>query len=111
MHLYLNESTDNEPLVGGATTFHSVRNDETRLDVRPKMGSVLIFQQRWLYHAGSEVLSGTKLTMRTELMYEKVDQLAPPFAPRDDVLRLGSCKLGNSKRTKAEWVTNKLKKM
>lgn len=110
LHLYLNESTNEEPLEGGATTFHSIRDDKTRLDVQPKVGSVLIFQQRWLYHAGSEVRSGTKLTMRTELMYEKTEELAPPFVPRDlgvDV-KHGNVSNKTTKRTKAEWVKNKL---
>lgn len=46
---------------------------ELRLDVAPKMGRVLIFQQRGLLHSGDDVKAGTKLTMRTELMYQKVD--------------------------------------
>jgi hypothetical protein len=73
LHLYLNDSeiqTGQEPLKGGATTFWSYDMDR-RLDVQPKMGSVLIFQQRLLLHSGDEVVRGTKLTMRTELMYEK----------------------------------------
>jgi len=73
LHLYLNDS-DNQPkaesLEGGATTFFG-RNFRSRLDVTPKIGSVLIFQQRSLLHAGDDVIRGTKITMRTELMFEK----------------------------------------
>jgi hypothetical protein len=82
LHLYLNDSAealglpepgpfDTDPRVvdwpgkpaelvrGGATTFYS--SDETRrLDVHPKVGRVLIFQHRKLYHAGDEVRAGIK---------------------------------------------------
>jgi len=79
LHLYLND-TDNQPkgekLVGGATTFFG-QDFRRRLDVAPKKGSVLIFQQRFLTHAGDDVIQGMKMTMRTELMYEKSDELAP----------------------------------
>jgi hypothetical protein len=69
LHLYLNgEEGEADPLVGGATTFWGM-DMKRRLDVQPKMGSILIFQQRYLIHAGDEVVKGTKLTMRTELMY------------------------------------------
>lgn len=43
------------------------------LDVTPKNGRVLIFQQRNLLHSGEEVTSGVKLTMRTDMMFEKVE--------------------------------------
>lgn len=56
-------------LVGGATTFHST-DKEHRLDVHPKVGRVLIFQQRGLLHSGDEVKGGVKFTMRSDLMYE-----------------------------------------
>jgi hypothetical protein len=101
LHLYLNESSEEMPLEGGATTFHSVRSDESKLDVQPKMGSVLIFQQRWLYHAGSEVIKGTKLTMRTELMYQKTDEVAPPRKNANE-------KNKDLKRTKVKWAKEKL---
>jgi hypothetical protein len=107
----LNESTADEPLVGGATTFHSVRGHEMRLDVQPKMGSVLIFQQKWLYHAGSEVHKGIKLTMRTELMYEKSADMGPPYVLHNDVgLEHGNVSIMSTKRTKVAWVKNKFSK-
>ncbi|KAH7372159.1 hypothetical protein BKA64DRAFT_698798 [Cadophora sp. MPI-SDFR-AT-0126] len=79
-HLYLNDSAqvlgippgsehDSVDLLrGGATTFHSVKRDH-RMDIDPKIGRVLIFQQRRLLHSGDEVLSGLKYTMRSDLMY------------------------------------------
>ena len=76
LHLYLNESNpdvEGRKLVGGATTFHHPYGwfDESgpTLDVVPKVGRVLIFQHKGLVHSGADVVSGTKLTMRTDLMY------------------------------------------
>lgn len=40
-----------------------------RYDVLPKAGRVLLFQHRDLIHSGDDVLSGTKYTMRTDLLY------------------------------------------
>lgn len=73
LHLYLNDAegkNGQEPLEGGATTFHS-RGMTERLDVIPKCGRVLIFQHRALVHSGDDVVRGTKLTMRTDIMYER----------------------------------------
>lgn len=60
-------------LRGGATTFHS-RNLQHRLDVHPKAGRVLIFQQRGLLHSGDDVVKGVKFTMRSDVMYEYDDE-------------------------------------
>lgn len=76
LHLYLNESNPHAPegpLQGGATTFHS-DNMQRRLDVLPKIGRVLLFQHRGLLHSGDDVTGGIKLTMRTDLMYKRVDR-------------------------------------
>ncbi|KXJ87724.1 hypothetical protein Micbo1qcDRAFT_197710 [Microdochium bolleyi] len=63
---------DGQPvsLVGGATAFLST-NEKRRVDVDPRAGRVLIFQQRRLYHAGDDVLQGVKYTMRAELLHRK----------------------------------------
>jgi len=56
---------------------------KNRLDVQPKMGSVLIFQQRYLLHSGDDVIRGMKLTMRTDIMYSRVeDEEAPETKPK-----------------------------
>lgn len=76
LHLYLNDADTqpgNEPLEGGATTFWG-HDYKRRLDVAPKAGSVLIFQQRFLLHSGDDLVSGMKITMRTELMFAKRDE-------------------------------------
>lgn len=78
LHLYLNDTDHQptgEPLVGGATTFWG-DNLRNRLDVAPKMGRVLVFQQRGLLHAGDDLVSGMKLTLRTDVMYEKTGEVA-----------------------------------
>lgn len=75
LHLYLNDSKqtvgDKAELQGGATSFLS-RDEKRKMDVDPKAGRVLIFQHRNLYHSGDDVISGTKYTMRTDIMYELV---------------------------------------
>lgn len=38
-------------------------------DVLPKAGRILLFQHRDLIHSGDDVISGTKYTMRTDLLY------------------------------------------
>ncbi|KAL9105061.1 MAG: hypothetical protein Q9163_000074 [Psora crenata] len=73
LHLYLNEPDHDSQLEGGATTFHSY-DMERSFDVDPKAGRVLLFQHRSLLHSGAEVLGGVKYTMRTDIMYKKVDE-------------------------------------
>jgi hypothetical protein len=73
LHLYLNDetSTDIAPLLeGGATRFQSYHR-RAHLDVRPKVGRILIFQHRDLLHSGEDVIAGTKYTLRTDVMYTK----------------------------------------
>ena len=72
LHLYLNDKesdSEGKALKGGATRFHGYNMQEL-VDVEPKIGRVLIFQHRDLLHSGDEVVQGTKLTMRTDIMYE-----------------------------------------
>ncbi|KAL8668149.1 MAG: hypothetical protein Q9202_000127 [Teloschistes flavicans] len=78
LHLYLNEPEKFAPggqKAGGATRFHTMSWDENKhFDVDPKVGRVLVFQHRNLLHSGEDVTRGTKLTLRTDLMYKKVEQ-------------------------------------
>ncbi|KAI1476871.1 oxidoreductase domain-containing protein [Daldinia eschscholtzii] len=71
LHLYLNGGED---VQGGATRFAVDFEDprEGKLDINPAAGSLVIFQQRDMYHEGVEVDRGTKYTMRTDIMYEVV---------------------------------------
>ena len=68
LHLYLNGG-----MQGGATTFHAW-DMERQIDINPKVGRVLIFQQRDLLHSGADVEGGLKYTLRTDLMYKKADK-------------------------------------
>lgn len=78
LHLYLNDSDDatsGAQMEGGATRFHSLSSDESKYwDVEPRVGRVLIFQHRGLLHSGDDVRNGTKYTLRTDLMYQKLDE-------------------------------------
>jgi hypothetical protein len=63
---------DQRPLQGGSTRFHSM-NLQRYLDVFPQTGSCLVFQHRGLLHSGDDVVQGTKYTMRTDVMYQKIE--------------------------------------
>ncbi|KAI0158090.1 hypothetical protein GGR57DRAFT_35205 [Xylariaceae sp. FL1272] len=83
--IYLNDAPDgNYPgsSGGGETRFWATKKQElvgeqaneaqrAFLDVIPKMGRAVVFQQRMLWHSGQEVLNGEKYTVRLDLMYER----------------------------------------
>ncbi|RYC59173.1 hypothetical protein CHU98_g7024 [Xylaria longipes] len=89
--IYLNdapEGADGESSGGGETRFwtsqvgkrqkvaeieQEIGEEEEApfLDVKPKIGSALIFQQRMLWHSGQEVKRGEKFTVRLDLMFER----------------------------------------
>lgn len=83
VHIYLNgsasQNVDDEqdadnhekPLKGGATRFFGFK--QNNYDVNPASGACLVFQHRTLLHSGEEVEQGTKYTIRTDVMYRKVD--------------------------------------
>lgn len=75
LQLYLNDSVaavgQDADLVGGATSFLS-NDGKKKVDVDPKAGRVLIFQHHRLYHAGDDVVKGTKYAMRTDILYNLV---------------------------------------
>jgi hypothetical protein len=66
LHIYLNDVTS-----GGATRFWTP-DKKHFIDVEPKIGRVLVFQQRMLVHSGEEVTEGIKYTMRSDFMFEQV---------------------------------------
>lgn len=59
----------NEKIKGGSTRFLCGNRYH---DVNPKVGSVLIFDHD-LLHEGSKVISGTKYSVRTDIMYRHGD--------------------------------------
>ncbi|KAI5795801.1 hypothetical protein EDC01DRAFT_629719 [Geopyxis carbonaria] len=64
--LYLSPESDAN--VGGTTRFW---DKQLFLDVEPKQGRVLVFQHADLLHSGEEMVSGEKVTVRTDFMYER----------------------------------------
>ncbi|KAG9127806.1 hypothetical protein FRC07_008998 [Ceratobasidium sp. 392] len=79
LQLYLNGSA--EELEGGATRFwravgrdrrkaESGQNVRQFVDVDPRVGRALIFEQKGLLHSGEDVKKGIKITVRTDLMFE-----------------------------------------
>ena len=84
VHVYLNtQSTEpvdskdvrpdyEKPLIGGATRFSTFGSDNV-YDVNPTTGSCLVFQHRNLMHSGEEVDQGTKYTVRTDVLFKKVE--------------------------------------
>ncbi|RPA80586.1 hypothetical protein BJ508DRAFT_415262 [Ascobolus immersus RN42] len=69
----------------GSTAFVSAREGvEGRIDVEPKEGRVLLFQHAGLVHEGSDVVKGVKYTIRTDVMYEKVEDEEVEFSYGDE---------------------------
>ncbi|KAH6912961.1 hypothetical protein BKA70DRAFT_1265630 [Coprinopsis sp. MPI-PUGE-AT-0042] len=71
LHVYLNERDEDGTLLEGGATRFWTPDQKHFLDVEPKLGRVLIFQQRMLVHSGEEVTRGMKYTMRTDFMFEQ----------------------------------------
>jgi len=67
MQIYLNEGFG-----GGETTFFDKVFKGSKFPCVPKTGMCLFFRQRGWVHEGSELKSGVKYTIRTELMYRYV---------------------------------------
>jgi hypothetical protein len=76
IQVYLNG--DKDTLRGGATRFHSSKRakksdwngpGERFLDVEPRRGRVLVFEQKRLKHSGEDVVKGIKYNIRGDLMY------------------------------------------
>ncbi|KAF8343995.1 uncharacterized protein EI90DRAFT_2889645, partial [Cantharellus anzutake] len=78
LQLYLNG--DAKTLKGGATRFwpcstlDGLASNGTYVDVEPRMGRVLIFEQRDLKHSGEDVKEGVKYNIRADMMYVEVDK-------------------------------------
>jgi hypothetical protein len=65
---------ENEPLIGGPTRFFSTYIPHKYMDINPPTGACLLFQHRGLVHSGEEVVSGAKYTVRSDVMYEQVEE-------------------------------------
>lgn len=51
---------------------------DTKLDIDPKAGRVLIFQHSFLLYRGAVVTAGTKYTLRTDIMYNMRETASNP---------------------------------
>lgn len=67
VQLYLNDA----PKSGGATNFLQARDEDIKVQIKPKAGRVLLFDHH-IYHEGEMVKNGIKYTVRTDVMYRKV---------------------------------------
>ncbi|KAF8162613.1 oxidoreductase [Crassisporium funariophilum] len=56
---------------GGATRIYGSK--DRFIDVEPKKGRVLIFQQRDIWHSGEDVTKGLKYAMRSDFMFRHSD--------------------------------------
>jgi hypothetical protein len=86
--LYLNDATE---FMGGATRFFASRSCDSQLLglVRPETGTAVIFDHD-LWHDGEAVTRGTKVVMRTDVMYVGEPAADHPGSIAD---RAGSCVL------------------
>ena len=64
--IYLNDG--NADFEGGRTVFLNEWGNKIEHAIIPKPGRVLIFDHD-MFHAGEEVISGTKICIRTVVMY------------------------------------------
>lgn len=78
-HVYLNEADERNPIVDGATTFYDDvhQGEEREVRIQPKFGRVLMFQHRDLLHPGQELGKGVNLTLRTDLLFRKREEMLP----------------------------------
>lgn len=93
IQIYLNEG-----FTGGSTTF--IGTDGKRQEVVPKTGSILIFEHPIL-HEGSELISGRKYTIRTDVMYSsEIYKPEEEVDGEEDVVRnkLFGLKIGKKKK-------------
>ncbi|KAI5803584.1 hypothetical protein DFH27DRAFT_652724 [Peziza echinospora] len=73
LQLYLHSTPD---LLGGATLFHPSLHDtspEHQVRVEAVPGRALVFQHRGMVHSGERVERGVKVTLRTEVLYERIN--------------------------------------
>ena len=68
------EETSDGRLLGGATSFSDGYGAKDAVRIFPKAGSVLVFQQRNLFHGGDDVFRGVKYTLRSDVMYKQVNK-------------------------------------
>jgi hypothetical protein len=58
---------------GGATRIFGRGEKGPFVDIEPKKGRVLIFQQRGLFHSGEDVTKGVKYAVRSDFMFRHTE--------------------------------------
>ena len=81
MLLYLNDADNFE---GGATLFEDTTEAKRFAAVAPARGRVVLFEHD-LWHSGAPVTAGTKLVLRTDVLFDAAAPKPPPAPaqPRD----------------------------
>lgn len=64
LQVYLNE----DGLKGGTTRIWGTKR-KNYIDVKPKLGRVLVFQQKGIWHTGEPVTEGVKYAVRSDFMF------------------------------------------
>ncbi len=68
LQIYLNDAAE---FRGGHTRFYTDKNGSTLVEaVAPRTGAAIVFDHR-LWHDGERVTEGTKVVLRTDVMYER----------------------------------------
>jgi hypothetical protein len=66
LQIFLN----NDGLSGGATRI--LGNKGRYVDIEPKVGRMLVFQQKMLYHSRQEVVAGVKYALRSDFLFKEI---------------------------------------
>lgn len=70
VQIYLGE----EGVEGGATRISEDSKSQRRfVDIEPKKGRVLIFQQQGIFHSGEDVTKGVKYAIRSDFMFRHTE--------------------------------------
>ena len=70
-HITIQIYLGDEEVEGGTTRIYADRRGKENdfVDIEPKKGRVLIFQQRGIFHSGEEVTKGVKYALRSDFMF------------------------------------------
>ncbi len=90
--LYLNDAAGFE---GGQTRFYGSQHGTLEASIPPREGQAIIFDHR-LWHDGAPVTRGSKYVMRTDVMFERVDDGARPGPTANGGLKLERVLEGHS---------------
>ncbi|KAF8632930.1 hypothetical protein AX17_004693 [Amanita inopinata Kibby_2008] len=70
VQIYLSGASKGKDKIVGGTTRIWARHMQKFVDITPRVGRVLVYQQEGVLHSGEEVKKGVKYALRTEFMFE-----------------------------------------